>query len=344
MATFPVSQGSLVKAEEYNGVAANVNKIFGDKFPTSAVTDPNRKDTHKFGWGSANLDDALPVGTLVRASRLQELVDRTNVMIDHCDITDTVLVFNIPANRVEVLQNTPMRAEDINVVWDKVENTILPDEVRTSVDPTNANALSSGTTLTRTVPWTNQIIGEWKWTFDDYNHARYFFNGGGQLRFLADIAGGSTAGYYNWSDVLNNMGLISFVWDNILQSDSANPGFTENKGVYDLTEYYGDGSDAGTADEGLLFTSAGSNISGYGYSGYSTLQLKLYGKYANNGSEIVFKVVMDDSTFDHVVDGQMTFTPSLLMPDAITNGTATFDVLPVPTCTVINDFNSGDDS
>ena len=340
MATFPVSAGSLVKAEEYNDVAANINKIFGDKFSTAAVTDSNRKDTHKFGWGSSNIDDSLSINDPVVASKLQIMIDRTNVMIDHCNITDTILVFSAPTGREDILANTPIRAEDLNVIWDKIENTILPDEVRNSVDPTNASALNSGVELNRTIPWTNQLIGEWKWTFNDYNHARYFFNGGGQLRIAGDITGGTTAGYYNWDDVLQGMGILSFVWDNITQSDSDAPGLTESKGIYDLTEYYGDGSDAGTADEGLLFTSAGSGISG----GYSNLQLKLYGKYANNGAEIHFKVIMDDSVFAHTVDGEITLTPSFLMPSLITRGTATFDVLPLPVCTITNDFNSPDDS
>ena len=36
------------------------------------------------------------------------------------------------------------------------------------------------------------------------------------------------------------------------QSSAITSGTSEGKGFYDLTEYYGDGSDAGAADEGLL--------------------------------------------------------------------------------------------
>ena len=73
--------GDLATNEEYNLVAVDVNKVFGDKYPTAAVTDTNRVATHKFGWGATNIADALVDGTLITAERLQELVTRTNISI-----------------------------------------------------------------------------------------------------------------------------------------------------------------------------------------------------------------------------------------------------------------------
>ena len=75
------SIGDLVTNEDYNLVAVDVNKVFGDVFPTAAVTDPNRINTHKFGWGATNIADALVDGTLITAVRLQDLVTRTNISI-----------------------------------------------------------------------------------------------------------------------------------------------------------------------------------------------------------------------------------------------------------------------
>jgi len=43
-----VSVGQLAEASHYNTVAEDVNKVFGDKYNTAAVTDSNRKATHKF--------------------------------------------------------------------------------------------------------------------------------------------------------------------------------------------------------------------------------------------------------------------------------------------------------
>ena len=176
-------------------------------------------------------------------------------------------------------------------------------------------------------------------------------------------------------------------WDTVTQSSSTTAGTSTGKGFYQLTQYYGDGSDAGSADEGLLFTSSGvtlnrtvgdSGTSGYGYgyisgpgafpqwadpaiiggsysstvyvsaysmySSYQSLKFKLYGKYAANGAEVHLKIVLDDTAHNNIIDGTLTPTLSYLMPDAITQGGATFNIAPAPTVTITNNLNSADDS
>tara|TARA_R110000868_G_scaffold4413_3_gene27694 strand:+ start:878 stop:2002 length:1125 start_codon:yes stop_codon:yes gene_type:complete len=372
-----VAAGTLVLASEYNTVAELVNKVFGDKYSSVVVTEVDRT-THKFGWGAVNIADALADDTLITAERLQSMVDRTNIMVDHTNINDTILVFSIPSNRIDVLAKTPIRAEDLNIVQTKVNTSILSNNVHLTIDPTNAssNNVTPVVPYIRETPWQNKLIAEHKWTFNSYNHARYFFNSGGQVRLNMGLTGGSTAGYYNWSDIINEIGVLSFSWNNLLQSSSITAGTSEGKGFYNLTDAYGDG----TTEEGLLFTSSGvtspnaygygygygygyaglyinngafssSNSAygygygyGYGYSGYSNRYMKLYGKWANNGTEVHFKIVLDDTAFSQVTDGTMEASCSYLMPDAITKNTATFDVSPDPVFSVTNNFNTADDS
>ena len=269
--------GDLATNEEYNLVAVDVNKVFGDKYLTAAVTDSNRVATHKFGWGATNLADALADGTLITAERLQELVSRTNISINHTDLTDNVLVFAIPANRTTIAAGTSIRAEDLNLVRTKF-SPILLNNKHLTIDATNASAFNATSTgYERTTTWNNQLNGEHKFNWADYNSARYFFNGGGQLRVALNMTGGSTAGYYNWSDVINEMGVLTMNWDTMTQSAATTSGTSEGKGFYDLTANYGDGSDTNT-NEGLLFTSSGVTLGrkvgsygsyGYGY-GYIT--------------------------------------------------------------------------
>ena len=130
-----------------------------------------------------------------------------------------------------------------------------------------------------------------KFEWASYNKARYFFNAGGQLRLSLNMTGGSTAGYYNWSDVINEMGVLNFNWDTVTQSIAKTSGTSEGKGFYDLTANYGDGSDTNT-NEGLLFTSSGVTIGrkvgtpGYGY-GYSTYGYG-YGYITGQGNHPAF--------------------------------------------------------
>ena len=85
--------------------------------------------------------------------------------------------------------------------------------------------------------------------------------------------------------------------------------------------------------------------SSYGsYSAYANLRFKLYGKWANNGSDVVFKLVLDDNAYAEVIDGKIEATCTYLMPDVIERNSATFDVNPDPILSVTNNFNSGDDS
>lgn len=386
-----VSPGQIATAVHYNTVATKVNKVFGDNYQTAAVTDSSRIDTHKFGWGGTDIAYNLTTGTLITAARLQAMVERTNVSIDHINVTDSSLVFTVPANRNNVTAETTIRAEDLNVVETKFDGSILTNNNHLTVDATNASALVatpvSGGPYTRTTQWSTKLAGEHKWTWGSYNKARYFFNSGGQVRLNLAMTGGSTAGYYNWSDVINEMGVLNLDWDTVTQSSSTTAGTSTGKGFYQLTQYYGDGSDAGAADEGLLFTSSGvtltrtvgdsgtqGNAHGYiagpgtfpqwadpaiiggvtsstiyvsafsAYSSYQSLKFKLYGKYAANGAEVHLKVVLDDTAHNNIVDGTLTPTLSYLMPDALTQGGATFTVAPAPTVTITNNFNSGDDS
>ncbi len=262
--------GDLATNEEYNLVAIDVNKVFGDKYPTAAVTDPNRINTHKFGWGAVNIADALVDGTLITAVRLQDLVTRTNISIDHTEITDSVLVFAIPANRTTIAAGTLIRAEDLNLIRSKF-GQVLVNNKHATIDPGNASAVPVNSTgYGRTTNWDYQLQGEHEFNWSNYNKARYFFNGGGQLRLALSMFGGSTAGYYNWGDVINEMGVLNFNFDTVTQSAAITSGTSQGKGFYDLTENYGDGSDTNT-DEGLLFSSSGVTIGrrvgnyGYGY-------------------------------------------------------------------------------
>ena len=89
--------GGLATNEEYNLVAVDLNKVFGDNYSSANVTDASRSATHKFGWGATNVDDALVDGTLITADRLQELVTRTNISLNHTEIPDSILVFAVPS-------------------------------------------------------------------------------------------------------------------------------------------------------------------------------------------------------------------------------------------------------
>ena len=151
-----VSPGQIATATHYNTVATKVNKVFGDNYQSAAVTDSNRIDTHKFGWGGTDIAYNLATGTNITAARLQAMVERTNVSIDHINVTDSSLVFTVPTARANVTANTSIRAEDLNVVETKFDSTILTGNNHLTVDATNASALVA--TPTSGGPYTLSLI------------------------------------------------------------------------------------------------------------------------------------------------------------------------------------------
>lgn len=413
----PVAQYSLVKAEEYNAVANVVNKIFGDNYSSvalSEISDPARRATHHFGWGAVNIDDNIPVGTIINADKLQYLVDRVNIMIDRTENSDFNIVFVVPEGRTDVLHHTPIRAEDLNLIEEKLNDTILANGTHLTISSDSNDAgdpyaesivATTATPYKRIATWYNQLVGEHKWSWASYNDARYFFNSGGQLRLSMEMTNGCTSGYYNWADIINEIGVLSFTHDNLFQSSSEyTSGTSEGKGFYDLTD-----------DWQLVFTSSGVTISQYGYgfqdpnydftaygygygygwhhfvsaysayttplasayrnpycmtgygygygyrsvyatseysnsySAYQNLKLRIYAKHANNGSEVHFKIYLDDWSVGQVIDGTIEATLSYLMPTAVSEvrpcgTTTTFDVSPAPTAEITNNFNTSDDS
>ena len=61
----PRTIGQLAEASHYNSVAEIANKVFGDIYSSAAVTDNNRKATHKYGGEQPNVDQAFQVHPLL---------------------------------------------------------------------------------------------------------------------------------------------------------------------------------------------------------------------------------------------------------------------------------------
>ena len=127
----------------------------------------------------------------------------------------------------------------------------------------------------RNTVWDYRLIGEHKFNWARYNKARYF-NGGGQLRVSLNMTGGSSS-YYNWSDVINEMGVLTS-FDNVFKVRLLQVEPMKAKD-FRIHLKYGDGSDGPNYKRRLAFIPSGVTIGrkvgtygstyGYGY-GYIT--------------------------------------------------------------------------
>jgi len=150
--------------------------------------------------------------------------------------------------------------------------------------------------------WSTQAQAVLTCTFTNATEARYFFNSGGQIRFSANISGGSATSQVNaWKNFLGNVGTRSFG----ASTDSAEVNF------YNLTTAYQ-----------IYYT-------GFLSTPYSSNQLRLEAKcdVANNSTGTATQVDIRITLLDSYVDpdtfnpGPPTFAP----PDQV-DGTLTFSI------------------
>lgn len=158
-------------------------------------------------------------------------------------------------------------------------NALLLGEDQSSIE----TALES----TRTTPWNTQIEHSFKVTFTDYNHRRYFFNSGGEIRINAELSGSSlqndsTSKDYNWAQMLNNMQTIVFSHSGT--SNTGSSGTSYNIGHVNLVV-----SDTFSPST-KIFEKFGSGEF------YSENSYTIYARQATaNATIIYFKIVMSDS-------------------------------------------------
>lgn len=113
----------------------------------------------------------------------------------------------------------------------------------TTLDTNRLNAsvsemsLTQVLTSTRTSSWSTNVYHEFYVNFGNEDNARYFFNSGGEVRFIAARTGGvSTTLNTAISTMLNQMGTIKF--GATTTSYTGTGGFVGAIGYYDLTSSY----------------------------------------------------------------------------------------------------------
>jgi hypothetical protein len=148
-------------------------------------------------------------------------------------------------------------------------------------------SIHAGTTDQRTTSWTNQISSIVRYTFTDFDEARYFFNSGGKCLLSLELTGGTTGNATSWAATLSNAGTISYDLEDTTQSGSG--GIETQLGYYDST----------TAFQTIFIMNS--------LGAYSANQLKIQVRRSATGHWIEFKVILDDQAVGSV-DGTTTLT------------------------------------
>ena len=258
-----------------------------------------------FGWGGTATPAVAP-GDLMTPAQMNELIDRINIGVGMTSVTGTL-------DRI-------------------TDSTVLPSEfnaavakellVRAQKNTINASELSqvSGTSNARAAVYTNTINATFRYTFSDFNDARYFFNSGGTLDIDGTITGYSTGWTFDGegiNEILTTMGVVSMDYTAVTQSGSG--GSTSSIGYYDLTETYQN-----------MFTQTGTGV-------YSNASLTLEARRSASGNYVEIRVSITPEV-GRTVNGTTTINADYKKLDDQTSGDITLQITDPTSVTVVETF------
>ena len=295
-----VSAGNPIYASDYNTLQPDINRWFGDDYP-SATPGSETEANLRFGWGQSEIS-TVSAGNLIYESEFNELINRVNIGIDHTgsaesEMANAAIGFKIFASEYNDIDS---KSTAVSAIKNQV------DVFRRSISSKDSATYSS--------TWDNILQYEGFFDFSTYAKARYFFNSGGDIRITPDIYGYSTSVAAAWNTLLSSIGTVIFDLDGAAPTGAV--GGNQGVGFYDLTTSYQ-----------LIYTLSSS---GGIYSG--DLVFSIWASRNSSGSQVNLRVHYDNSaTSDGLggrdpVDGNMDTDIDQGKADNITRGSITFSI------------------
>tara|TARA_B100001057_G_scaffold500856_1_gene618309 strand:+ start:5431 stop:6393 length:963 start_codon:yes stop_codon:yes gene_type:complete len=222
-----VSSGQTVTAAQYNDLQSRTNQILGTGSGDS-------------GYGQSLTSAQVLTGSTITATQMDNLRVDINKCHNHQQGTDAG-IGNIDAGQIigadasgtslGALTETTEGYND----YDSAVTTITTNRFLINEVPANSTTGSLDSSA-RTSSWSTSINHEFTCSFTDANHARHFFNSGGEIRFSSTHTGGSGSKTTSWQSIQSTMGTIKFKYTSTAQTGTG--GTTTSKGWYDLTTSY----------------------------------------------------------------------------------------------------------
>lgn len=278
--------GDDILDDHYNGFAGDINTIWGAGSGDS-------------GYGQVSTLATVSAGQDVTATQWATLLDRMDSMEAHQGS-----VITNPAN--------PTVGTDISAF-----TTLSTDITTLTTNRLNnaANGTDGSNSISAAGSWTVNSVQAGRLTWSSANHARYFFNAGGEIRISFSRSGG-TAHTKNteWTQLCTDCGTLVFGARTMVKSGGAGTPITEiSDGFYDITTTY--------VAKFKQFE---------GTSPYTTNYIQVEFRTALTGTALDIQVTYQDDATDtsipasvDIVDGTLT-TTYLERPPSTTNLTDTW--------------------
>ena len=245
-----MASGDLLTAARYNNLQTAIANVYGNGAGNT-------------GYGQTVSSSQVPGGNvkLVEATDMQKLYDD----IVACRVHQTGL---IPSEIANILSGDTVTDDDGGtdtpgvlpadgdkkgyVDYESLVTTMASTAERFKLAGTQAEQLPLRTSSnalisqTRSTNFQTQLVHEFSVNFSTYDHARHFFNSGGQIIMSASVPDG-TGKQHDWYMMLANMGEIRFGHTATTSEDPDADGDGQfltrtttptNIGFYDLTTSY----------------------------------------------------------------------------------------------------------
>jgi len=218
-----VVQGNKALASDYNTLQTAVNRWFADNYAGS-ISYGNANQT--YGWGGSAAA-AVSAGQLIEASQMNALIDRCNI--------GTGIVNSVSGDLSQIVTADDILASDYNDTETKSDSITTN---RLSIDAAEISLTTPGSSV-RSTAWASAVDCVFRYTFTDFDEARYFFNSGGELGISGTITGYSTGTGFDgagFNEIFTNMGNVFMNYTQTTQTGSGgSPGVA---GYYDLSTSY----------------------------------------------------------------------------------------------------------
>jgi len=314
---------TLIRDDDYTVLSTSQVRISSAVPDTTQIQVFNRT-THRYGWGQQASVYPATEGDIVRSDEqtLQAYLEaNVNNLIDKVNIMETRTTG--PTSLSRVASGEIIDHQDKATILTTIDNDI--DSGTQYWDNDVATITRSVIAFDRTDPWTTKLTGIARYTWDNYNEMRYFFNSGNAIRISLEMTGDdSNQGYANWSQVIEDIGTVVLNYEQTTQTGVNGTGV--NIGAYELTGGYQTVFTSGSP-------SAPKNIEGgfEEYASYDSLQAVFSARIledapATGQISIDVRVELDDTEFDQYVEGTTSFLAGYTLADDVTNNTAIFSV------------------
>lgn len=193
------AQDQDILAADFNAFRTTLLRLYGQGGTGNGAPDGT------YGYGQSALPlDLLHVNDDILSTQALNLRTMIATIAQHQGTSVSLPTTGMLASGQECLASPPATGDFPGSISSVNTN-------RLTIDPASGTVFLDQLTSSRSTSWHSHVEHVFKATFPDTDHARYFFNAGGQIRFRESRSGGTVSAQNTWwTSTLIKAGTVVF--------------------------------------------------------------------------------------------------------------------------------------